>query len=178
MNQLAQPITRPPRLALRLAAILVPALAIATLLVLAACGSSTPTATPALTATAAPTATTAPTTVFRVTSTPTYTVTPTATVAPASTAVAAGQELYQADCASCHKANGAGGLKLGEATAANVGFAALNDMYKGDWSMAKRAILDGKDEDGNPLDAAMPRWRGKLSDQEVADIVAFLQTLP
>jgi mono/diheme cytochrome c family protein len=88
-----------------------------------------------------------------------------------------GQQLYQTDCASCHGVGGAGGTKIGDDTAPDIRFATLNDMYNGDWSLAKRAILDGKDEEGNALDPAMPRWSGKLSDAQVNDIIAFLQTL-
>ena len=43
--------------------------------------------------------------------------------------------------------------------------------------MAKNAILDGKDEEGNDLDPAMPRWRDKTSDTQVNDIIAYLKTL-
>jgi cytochrome c oxidase subunit 2 len=92
-------------------------------------------------------------------------------------AIAAGKQLYQTYCASCHGANGAGGIKIGEATSADIRFTALNDMYSGDWSLAKRAILDGIDEEGEDLDAAMPRWRGQISDSDVSAIVQYLQTL-
>jgi mono/diheme cytochrome c family protein len=96
---------------------------------------------------------------------------------PNATAIAEGQQLYLANCASCHGTDGAGGKNIEGATAADIRFAALNEMYNGDWSLAKRAILDGKDEEGENLAAAMPRWRGKLSESQVDDIVQYLQTL-
>jgi cytochrome c oxidase cbb3-type subunit 3 len=96
---------------------------------------------------------------------------------PAAAAIAQGQQLYLADCASCHGNDGAGGKNIEGATAADIRFNALNDMYKGDWSLAKQAILDGKDEEGEDLAAAMPRWRGRLSDSDVDAIVQYLQTL-
>ena len=91
--------------------------------------------------------------------------------------VAAGKQLYQSSCASCHGLDGVGGKNIEGTTATNIRYDALNDMYKGDWSLAKRAILDGKDEEGEDLAAIMPRWRNLLSDAEVDDIIAYLQTL-
>jgi len=38
-----------------------------------------------------------------------------------------------------------------------------------------RAIREGLDPDGKPLDAGMPRWR--LSDRDVRDVVEYLKTL-
>ncbi|MDP2731130.1 MAG: c-type cytochrome [Dehalococcoidales bacterium] len=106
------------------------------------------------------------------------TLTPSEPTPPSGTGTAAtGKQLYDANCAACHGADGSGGLKIGEATAADVRFATLNDIYGGDWPIAKRAVLDGKDEDGEELEAAMPRWRGRLSDENVDAIIDYLQTL-
>lgn len=66
---------------------------------------------------------------------------------------------------------------MGDDTSPNIRLNELNDMYKGDWSLAKNAILDGKDEEGNDLDPVKPRWRGKLSDTQTNDIISYLQTL-
>jgi mono/diheme cytochrome c family protein len=96
---------------------------------------------------------------------------------PAASSVSSGQLLYQTDCASCHGANGAGGLKVEDETSPDIRGPALAEMYSNDWSLAKRAILDGKDEEGEDLDSAMPRWRGKLSDADVNAIIQYLQTL-
>ncbi|MEZ4864840.1 MAG: c-type cytochrome [Caldilineaceae bacterium] len=37
-----------------------------------------------------------------------------------------------------------------------------------------RAVRNGIDPAGNPLDAAMPRWQ--MSDQDITDLIEFLQT--
>ena len=101
---------------------------------------------------------------------------PAATAQPANaTVTAAGQGVYQANCAVCHGADGAGGKAIGTATSADLRAKAMADAYRGDTSLIKRAILTGKDQDNNDLDAAMPRWTGKLSD---ADVNALIQYLP
>ncbi len=103
-------------------------------------------------------------------------VNPTTSATPAGNATN-GQQLYTTNCVACHGTTGAGGVKLGDATSADIRGPALADAYKNDVSLIKRAILTGKDQDNEDLDAAMPRWQGKLTDQNVADIIAYLQTL-
>ena len=108
--------------------------------------------------------------------------TPAATTQPpaASTITgdaAAGKLVFQNNCVVCHNADGSGGKQIGTATSADIRSAALTDTYKGDWSLVKRAILTGKDQDGQDLDAVMPRWQGKLSDTDVNNVIAYLQTL-
>lgn len=101
------------------------------------------------------------------------------TAAPTATplASAAGKQLFADKCAACHGDNAAGGYPMGEEKSADVRWANLNMMYKGDVSLAHRAILTGKDEENKDLSEVMPRWQGKLSEQEVNGLVAYLQTL-
>ncbi len=40
----------------------------------------------------------------------------------------------------------------------------------------KRAVTQGLDPAGEPLDPAMPRWR--MSDQDIQDLIEFLQSVP
>ncbi len=97
---------------------------------------------------------------------------------PSLDGVAAGQQLYTTDCASCHGADGAGGKTIGSTTAPNIQLRGLRGLKYGFSPMLEsRAILDGKDESGGDLDPAMPRWRGKLSDADVYNIIAYLLTL-
>ncbi|MBI4282980.1 MAG: cytochrome c [Chloroflexi bacterium] len=106
---------------------------------------------------------------------------PTTPAAPATqtttTAAADGEKLYQTNCVACHGANGAGGLKLGDVTAPDIRAAALQNVYRGDTNLIKRSILEGKDEEGKDLNAAMPRQMGKLSDADVDAIIRYLQSL-
>ena len=50
-------------------------------------------------------------------------------------------------------------------------------MYHNDTTELTLAILDGKNEDGALLDAAMPQFSGKLSEDQVAAIVSYMLTL-
>jgi len=68
----------------------------------------------------------------------------------------AGQALYATHCQSCHGASG-----TGRANAAGEA--------KSDPSEAASVILGGKEE--------MPAYAGTLTTQQVADILAYLQTL-
>jgi mono/diheme cytochrome c family protein len=69
---------------------------------------------------------------------------------------ASGKTLYVAQCQACHGSNGT-------ARADAAGEAKNNP------SGAAAVILDGED--------AMPGFQDKLSDQQVADILAYLRTL-
>jgi len=40
----------------------------------------------------------------------------------------------------------------------------------------RRAVVEGRHPNGDPVDPNMPRWN--LSDQDLADLFAFLKTLP
>jgi len=40
----------------------------------------------------------------------------------------------------------------------------------------RMAVVDGQHPDGDPLNADMPRWQ--MSDTDLADLFAFLQSLP
>ncbi len=106
--------------------------------------------------------------------------TPTATataIATSAAAVAQGKQLYDANCAACHGPDGEGGITVGSSTSANLRAPDLDQVYKSDDALIRRAILDGQDQDGEALDPAMPRWRGKLTDTQVNDIIAYLKTL-
>lgn len=91
-------------------------------------------------------------------------------------AVAEGRNSFEANCAVCHKADGSGGAKLGKAVSADLRAPDLEKTYPTD-ALLRRAILDGKDEKGKPLNPMMPHWRGALSAKNVNAIIAFLKTL-
>ena len=105
------------------------------------------------------------------------------TDAPANQPLAApagssrGAQLFYQDCSLCHGSDGSGGKAVGPATSADLRWTKLKGTYNGDVSLIIRAILQGKDQDGKDLDPAMPRWSDALTQDQVQQIVAFLQTL-
>jgi mono/diheme cytochrome c family protein len=90
---------------------------------------------------------------------------------------AAGQALYTANCASCHLATGAGGINFGTVTSADLRAPGLETTYHNSDTLIARAILQGKDQNGQPLNAPMPIWSGRLTPTQAAQIIAYLHTL-
>lgn len=80
-------------------------------------------------------------------------------------------------CALCHRANGAGGMKLpGDAMSADLRHAALVTHQKHPYTLAllERAISKGIDNDGKPLNRVMPHWR--LSAADLHDVAEYVLT--
>ena len=93
------------------------------------------------------------------------------------TPASGGKSLFLSNCASCHNQDGSGGNKIGDVTSADLRWPMLGAMYNSDTSAVKRSILEGVDEKGEPLNAAMPRWKDKLTETQVDAIVQYMQTL-
>jgi cytochrome c553 len=98
-------------------------------------------------------------------------------------------------CASCHGPDGKGGIhQLHNLTmiAPDIRYAALDakkkETFADNPSTTSRdkteynlddlrlAVMDGQGSDGSQLDLYMPRWN--LSDQDLADLLEYLETLP
>ncbi len=91
-------------------------------------------------------------------------------------------------CAACHANDGHGGthymhMQVMDAPAINYG--GLVEIKKKDSGTApngytpndfRAAVVEGRDTAGEPLNQDMPRWQ--MSDQDLADLLAFLKTLP
>ena len=88
-------------------------------------------------------------------------------------------------CLACHGADGRGGrpVMMGTAVPADIRYEALiTGAYEpGEQAtpytdaLIKRAITQGLDADGKPLDRTMPRWQ--VADEDWTDLFAYLQTL-
>ena len=100
-----------------------------------------------------------------------------ATAAGASETKPAGQELYETNCVACHLPSGAGGLNIGSATSADLRAPDLENTYNNSDALISRAILTGKDQDNQDLDPVMPRFQGRLTQDQVTQIIAYLKTL-
>lgn len=96
---------------------------------------------------------------------------------PAAQASQSGKQLFDNKCAACHKKSGAGGVHFGDAVSADLRAPGLEDMYHHKDKLILRAILQGMDEDGQPLDAPMPHWKGAISKAQAEKIVSYLKTL-
>ncbi len=94
--------------------------------------------------------------------------------------------MMQASCASCHGANGQG-LSTPMSVSPNISYHNLTDpagMLEPDGTrgmkytdaLTRRAVTQGVDAEGQPLNPIMPRWQ--LTDAEWSDLLAYLETLP
>ena len=138
-----------------------------------------------------------PTATVTVTHTPTSTSTPTATGALAN-----GESIFQTAydlagvhvtaqgfammsrwfaCADCHGTQGHGGTVYMMMTQYEVPNITWPELTGPDFTppftvdILKRAITQGLDEEGKPLDPFMPRW--SMSTQDLSDLVSYIQTL-
>jgi len=89
-------------------------------------------------------------------------------------------------CADCHGSDGRGRRTM-MFTTPNITYRNLTDpqgMLEPDGQRGhtytdatiERAITQGLDAEGEPLGSLMPRWR--LDEQDLADLVDYLKTLP
>ncbi len=82
-------------------------------------------------------------------------------------------------CVSCHQLDGHGGqvtIMMQTFQAANISWAALaNEDPPYTDATVKRAITQGIDSGGSPLESPMPRWSMSASDLD--DLVTYLKTL-
>ena len=95
-----------------------------------------------------------------------------------SAVLTAGRNVFVQNCASCHGPQAQGGLSFGSVRAANIRGSHLRALHT-PYTQARlqRAIADGIDQNGKPLNAAMPRWKGILSDTEPQQVATYLWSL-
>jgi Cytochrome c len=84
----------------------------------------------------------------------------------------------QLACVSCHGPSGKGGKH-------SMGMMQVMDAKDIRWSVLegefdaekfRLAVVNGEDPDGTQLNSGMPRWN--ISDNDLADLIVFLKTLP
>jgi cytochrome c oxidase subunit 2 len=107
-----------------------------------------------------------------------------------------GRGMMELACADCHGRDGRGGEHVVAMTAIDapdIRWSTLTESEHGEQSTQgqgeegemdhppytaetfKRAVTQGLDPGGNPLEPAMPRWN--MSDQDLNDLIVFLKTL-
>jgi len=80
-------------------------------------------------------------------------------------------------CAACHNSDGSGGMHLpGDAVSADLRYKALVADQKPPYTieLLERAISTGVDNQGQPLNPVMPRW--KLSPGDLHDVAEYVLT--
>lgn len=96
--------------------------------------------------------------------------------------------MHGGGCTDCHGPNGRGGVPvmMGTAIPSDIRYHHLVEEEEHEHGtsedhpaysdeLIKRAITEGLDPAGHPLDLVMPRWQ--LSDQDLDDLIAYLKTL-
>ncbi len=81
-------------------------------------------------------------------------------------------KLYATKCAMCHGKKGEGNPVMAKAKKMDIGLFAVNDeatLKKTDEELVK-ATLDG-------VGAAMPAYKGKIADADVAPLIAYMRSL-
>ena len=93
-------------------------------------------------------------------------------------------------CANCHGADARGGvhyIHMQSVDAPAIYYDALVQMLQEDlggtpqpagYSLTdfRQAVVEGRDAAGESLDQVVPRWQ--MNDADLADLLAFLKTLP
>lgn len=85
----------------------------------------------------------------------------------------------QLACVSCHGPGGQGGkhtmgMMMQVMDAKDIRWSVLQGEF--DAAKFRLAVVKGQDPDGTQLSTNMPRWN--ISDDDLADLIAFLKTLP
>jgi len=93
--------------------------------------------------------------------------------------------MHGGGCASCHGPDGRGGkpVMMGTAIPSDIRYSHLTEEEHGESEehppytdeLIKRAITQGLDPAGKPLDLTMPRWQ--MSEEDLNDLLEFLKTL-
>lgn len=93
----------------------------------------------------------------------------------AGTSITASPKPYRASCVQCHRVDGSGGVHLpGGAVSADLRHNALVNEQKHPYTveLLERAISTGIDNEGQPLNPIMPRWR--MSQPDLHDVAEYV----
>jgi mono/diheme cytochrome c family protein len=91
---------------------------------------------------------------------------------PSPVQVASGEKLYKGSCIGCHEIDGGGAPRIYPPLPGNA------NLQSADPASAIRIVLDGAETITTvraPNTGSMPPYAGKMSDQEVADVVTYVR---
>jgi mono/diheme cytochrome c family protein len=89
-------------------------------------------------------------------------------VSPATT----GQKTYEANCSACHNVNGSGQPGVFPPLAGNPMVTGSPDKVI---AAVKNGLTGPTAVNGKTYDGAMPAWKGKLSNAEIAGVVTYIR---
>jgi mono/diheme cytochrome c family protein len=92
--------------------------------------------------------------------------------APPAAQMADGERIYKGACIACHEADGSGAPRIYPPLPGNA------NLQSADPSSTLRIVLDGAQTVTTaraPNPGSMPAYAGKLSDQEIADVVNYIR---
>lgn len=85
----------------------------------------------------------------------------------------AGQTVYNANCSACHNANGSGQPGVFPPLAGNPMVTGSPDKVI---AAVKNGLTGATTVSGKSYDGAMPAWKGKLSNAEIADVITYIRS--
>lgn len=98
------------------------------------------------------------------------------TRAPAMAATSsadAGQKIYNANCSACHNANGTGESGVFPPLAGNPTVTGPPDKVI---AAVKDGLTGAATVNGKTYSGAMPAWKGKLSNADIADVITYIRS--
>lgn len=91
----------------------------------------------------------------------------------ASSPAAAGQTVYNANCSACHNTNGSGQPGVFPPLAGNPMVTGSADKVI---AAVKNGLTGPTTVNGKSYNGAMPAWKDKLSNAEIADVITYIRS--
>jgi cbb3-type cytochrome c oxidase subunit III len=88
-------------------------------------------------------------------------------------AAVAGQKVYDANCAACHGASGAG---VPGAFPPLAGNSMVTGTPEKVIAAVKNGLTGATTVNGKTYSGAMPAWKSKLSDTDIADVITYIRS--
>jgi mono/diheme cytochrome c family protein len=94
-------------------------------------------------------------------------------VATTDPAAVAGQKVYSANCSACHNVDGSGQSGVFPPLAGNAMVTGSPDKVI---AAVKNGLTGATTINGKAYNGAMPAWKGKLSNAEIADVITYIRS--
>lgn len=84
-----------------------------------------------------------------------------------------GQKIYNANCSACHSVDGSGTSGVFPPLAGNLMVTGSPDKVI---AAVKNGLTGPITVNGKAYNSAMPAWKGKLSNAEIADVITYIRS--